>query len=197
MSIPHKIPFILGAICSLILAFRLLVKGKWMLALFPAFLLYAVFDLTAGHFLRPALDLQATRIGAVTDTTAMIWIRTPSRAYLSLAVSDPNGGIQAHSIKTIPKTDFTAYIQIKGLKPDTLYEYTWTDLNSGDPLFPKSILTFKTAPKSSDPKSFTFAYSSCVHPNFPYGIKGIRGFREMKKQAISFLLFLGDLIYSG
>lgn len=70
---------------------------------------------------------------------------------------------------------------------DSFREY---DSELNDPKY----LTFKTAPIG--PGEYTFGYSSCVMPNFPYGTQGVRGFQEMANQNIDFSLFLGDLIYS-
>jgi len=70
--------------------------------------------------------LHGPMLGCVTETSAKFWARTVNEIPVeiivkSIGTGDPSTR-QAYG-KTSGKQDFTAVLTIKGLKPDTLYEY--------------------------------------------------------------------------
>lgn len=120
--------------------------------------------------------------------------------------------IPGPTLITTNETDWTTVGKIDQLLPGKAYEYRFNSLSppgQEHPLF-ESVAYFQTAPDTSqlsDPKesggSFTFAYSSCIKPGFPYN--PLRNQLEndgaeqladwSRKLKLDFILFLGDFIY--
>ncbi|CAH7682443.1 PhoD-like phosphatase-domain-containing protein [Phakopsora pachyrhizi] len=121
--------------------------------------------------------------------------------------------ITGPELVTSNSTDWNTVAKLENLWPGTTYEYRLTKLNSTNvhhPLFP-TVGHFKTAPDSSltsldqtDRGSFSFAYTSCVKPGFPYNPfkdplhnEGAEELTELSiEKKLDFVLFLGDFIYS-
>ena len=64
-------------------------------------------------------------LGAVTDTAASIWLRTARAARIVILVRDMASRAIVHEAfgRTMPGTDFTAVVRLKGLKPGQAYGY--------------------------------------------------------------------------
>lgn len=64
-------------------------------------------------------------LGAVTDTAASIWLRTAKAARIVILVRDMASRAIVHEAfgRTMPGTDFTAVVRLKGLKPGQAYGY--------------------------------------------------------------------------
>ncbi|KAI9105688.1 PhoD-like phosphatase-domain-containing protein [Phlyctochytrium arcticum] len=149
-------------------------------------------------------DLLVTRVGGVKSDSVKIFVRSPQVTQIHLEYR-PTGS-SSSSWNTCgapaavgPETDYTLSAECIGLSPSTRYEYRWISERDGQPLFSSQEMAdmhFNTTPKINAPSKFNFAFTSCVKPGFPYGTKGLKGFREMGKQDLSFVLFLGDLIYA-
>ncbi|EFP91738.2 hypothetical protein PGT21_019666 [Puccinia graminis f. sp. tritici] len=110
------------------------------------------------------------------------------------------------------QSDWMTVGKIDNLIPGNAYEYRLNLLDAvlePHPYF-DSVGHFQTAPDSSklsDPRadggSFTFAYSSCIKPGFPYNPFRNQlhndGAEQLAEQArklkLDFVLFLGDFIY--
>ncbi|MBW0491633.1 hypothetical protein O181_031348 [Austropuccinia psidii MF-1] len=171
-------------------------------------------------------NLSFSRVGAVGETWAKIHVRIPNPdldeinrnkkigAKLIYRPMEPVGEwISSLDLITSNLSDWTTTAKIEQLWPNTLYEYRLTTLDSihqTHQLFP-TVGHFKTAPDSSllsasksDGGSFTFAYTSCIKPGFPYnpfrhplhndGANQLGEFASSQK--IDFVLFLGDFIYA-
>ncbi|KAJ3022656.1 hypothetical protein HKX48_005586 [Thoreauomyces humboldtii] len=144
-----------------------------------------------------------TRVGGIGPDYAKIFVRIPRDINVRLEQRPAKKGVAKWTICEGPievreAHDFTAVGTCSGLRDGTTYAYRWTD-ETGNTLLDSSewdYLRFTTAPPSLTPSKYSFAFTSCVKPGFPYGTKGVRGFREMGKQDLSFVMFLGDLIYA-
>lgn len=164
----------------------------------------------------PAHDLSMARVGYVSDTTAKILVREPDPwnfpVFASYRYADgPLKGAVGYASQDDAwksagqvnwmdnRTDFTETFTIKGLRPDTRYQYTVSNNHTG---------FFTTAPKvgqisASRDNQFTFVHSSCIKLNFPYnplrhplsapGLKHLA--QKLDTLKAQFMLFLGDFIY--
>jgi len=173
-------------------------------------------------------DLSFTRVGAIGETWAKVHARIPplinqaapaqeqdssAGAQLVYRPMKPIGNwILGPSLITTNQTDWNAVGKIENLSPGKAYEYRLNMLKSNDKPHPsfESVGHFQTAPDSSklshpkaDGGSFTFAYSSCIKPGFPYNPlrnplhnDGAEQLAEIaRKLKLDFVIFLGDFIY--
>ncbi|KAI8920948.1 PhoD-like phosphatase-domain-containing protein [Powellomyces hirtus] len=166
-----------------------------------------LFGLCMDFVFRPFLfakhhDLEMTRVGGVGPSFAKIFLRSRRSAMVSLdykrsGTSDKWATCET-GLEVVPSNDYTAVGTCTNLSPNTLYQYRWKDSEGSSLLGDRDWenMHFTTAPATLEPTRYSFAFTSCVKPGFPYGTKGIRGFREMGKQDLSFVMFLGDLIYA-
>ncbi|PLW21230.1 hypothetical protein PCANC_05410 [Puccinia coronata f. sp. avenae] len=172
-------------------------------------------------------DLSFSRVGAIGETWAKVHVRIPpimnhiteheqesvAGAQLVYRPMKPIGNwIPGPSLITTNLTDWTTVGQIENLSPGRAYEYRLNLLKSTSEPHPSfgPVGHFQTAPDSSrmshpkaDGGSFTFAYSSCIKPGFPYNPlrnqlhnDGAEQLAELaRKLKLDFVLFLGDFIY--
>ena len=158
-------------------------------------------------FFYPSHELSLARVGYVSDTTASLLVREPDAAKLPVfasyrmvkqgAAHNEYHDISWKAAGTIQSldnsTDFTGTFTLKGLTPDTTYQYTASN-HTG---------FFRTAPPIGYGGLFTFVHSSCLKNNFPYNPfahplsnKGLRTFNKAISDIYPrFMLFLGDFIY--
>ncbi|KAI5364705.1 Putative phoD-like phosphatase, metallophosphatase domain, metallo-dependent phosphatase [Septoria linicola] len=177
-------------------------------------LLFTIHLIHGARYLHPAHDLSFARTGYVSDTAAKVLVREPNGNQLPifgsyryadapLHVSKPDTAWKsAGQIDWLDeRTDFTGTFSLTGLVPDTRYQWSVSNNNTG---------FFTTAPKvgqistrAENQNLFTFVHSSCIKLNFPYspfnhplsapGFQYLAdGLRGLKAQ---FMLFLGDFIY--
>ncbi|OAV88694.1 hypothetical protein PTTG_07799 [Puccinia triticina 1-1 BBBD Race 1] len=176
-------------------------------------------------------DLSFSRVGAVGETWVKVHARIPPitthpsspeeevqepapvGAQLVYRPMKPIGNwIMGPTLIPTNRTDWNTIGKIENLIPGNAYEYRLNLLESvkePHPFF-DAVGHFQTAPDSSNlsnPKadggSFTFAYSSCIKPGFPYNPfrnqlhnDGAEQLAEMaRKLKLDFVLFLGDFIY--
>ncbi|KAI8827209.1 PhoD-like phosphatase-domain-containing protein [Fimicolochytrium jonesii] len=165
-----------------------------------------LFGLCMDFVYRPYLkeqhrDLQLTRVGAVGSDYARVFVRAPTEATLALEFTpakEETWAVCESGVVVSAANDYTAIATCNQLAPKTTYHYRWVKAD-GQPLFADTKAAdyrFKTAPVDLAKAKYSFAFTSCVKPGFPYMTKGIQGFREMGKQDLSFVMFLGDLIYA-
>ncbi|KAI8865405.1 hypothetical protein GQ42DRAFT_115863, partial [Ramicandelaber brevisporus] len=163
---------------------------------------------------KPRSDLVFARVGDVGPQHALVFVRHPSaqgqirvraRAVSSTAVSAAAAEVVATAGLPTADDDYTTTVRLDGLVEGT--EYAITVGHAGGEI---ASLAAATWPAPGAPTRFAFGTGSCIKPNFPYapfGNTGIRGFRLMSKVqqqrqqkspslAMSFVLFLGDFIYS-
>lgn len=130
-------------------------------------LILACFDLTFTEYFIPHTSLRLAKVGMVNSTHAKIFARFPGTHPIALHYKpDDSSKLMKTVFKTtLKENDYSAQFVLDGLSPDTEYQVTFT-INDTAVL---NNLSFKTFPKES--KAFKFLYSSCVKPNFPYGVR--------------------------
>ncbi|KAJ7749323.1 PhoD-like phosphatase-domain-containing protein [Mycena maculata] len=147
------------------------------------------------HVLHRSESLVFSRTGYVDSTSARIVLRDPSAQRLQLTYADATGSeTTTLKIPALTETsDYTATLQLTGLRPGTRYFYNTTGAQAG------SFLT--SAPGA---KKFSLISTSCQKPFYPYdplshslGIQGLHHPARYAEEAPpDFVLFLGDFIYS-
>jgi alkaline phosphatase D len=163
-----------------------------------------------------AEDLAFSRVGYVSPNSAKVFIREPHVSkmpiFLSYRHADTPLGVEsgykrpdtawksAGSIASLSNdTDYTTTLEITSLKPDTRYEYSFSNNQTG---------SFITAPERGKMSrrnggKFTFVHSSCIKARFPYSLfehpLAIPGYRHLARWIpelkAHFMIFLGDFIY--
>lgn len=195
--------------------------GLWTLlvAVVNFLLLAMVLDrLYSEQLFFPSHDLSFVRVGYVSSTTAELLIREPRANMLTghmayrnvpsekhgdipgLAATGPWKSANApHALEE--ETDYTGRVVLRGLHPDTRYEYNITGFDVG---FFTTAPSVGKLPRGTN-ATFTFLHTSCVKSRVPYRPPplahplNVFGFQHLAKwiptlQA-QFMLFLGDFIY--
>jgi alkaline phosphatase D len=62
-------------------------------------------------------------VGSVTATSARFWVRTANESEVQVTVTPD---LQSDIVRTKAETDYTAVAEVRGLKPDTVYQYDLT-----------------------------------------------------------------------
>ncbi|VDB88629.1 unnamed protein product [Peniophora sp. CBMAI 1063] len=137
--------------------------------------------------LDPAHDVIFSRIGAVSPDSAKIVVRFPNTTsnatesslqllWRKVPETTLSGAPSVAPWQSGPKleltddADWTGTAQIRGLWPNTQYEYALADTNKTLLDYPATPLRFRTFPDPRIPggSHFRFLATSCVTPNFPY-----------------------------
>ncbi len=140
--------------------------------------------------------------GDVTSRSALIWARTNKPLTMHVLVKSKRGldhPIKKETSVTLAK-DFTGKIFVKGLHPDTKYEYfVWFgERHRSVPPHRVASGKFRTAPEKNHPKPIRFAWGGDVagqnvcrdqEEGFPI-------FKAIKKLDLDFFVGLGDMIYA-
>ncbi|THV08076.1 Metallo-dependent phosphatase [Dendrothele bispora CBS 962.96] len=175
-----------------------------------------VLEFVATPFLDHASDLIFMRTGAIYPDSAKIIVRYPhndSTESVHLVWRETTADDDSHpwnkgpSFSLNPERDWVDTVTLKGLWPNTSYEYALSVSNNTLLSYPNSPLSFKTFPDSRLPGGthLKFMSTSCILPNFPYTpsqsrvIKGfdiMNDFISRTESHPRFLLLLGDFIYA-
>lgn len=182
------------------------------------------------HFFNGEEDLAFVRVGAVGENWAKIHARIPPRDQISSdLLVDPDvipvGAIVIYrpmkpvgdwivgpKLFTSNESDWNSVVKIDDLWPGTSYEYRLTSLtspNTHHDRFP-AVGRFRTVPdprlasNTAEGGLFSFAYTSCIKPGFPYSPlksplhnEGAEQLAEIAHERhLDFVLFLGDFIYA-
>lgn len=129
-------------------------------------------------------------LGAVTDRSARVWVRTSGEAEVQVSVGTSPDAIRAigESVRSSEANDFTAVALVDGLQPASRYHYRLTI--NGKELTP--TYTFRTFPNAGEPCQFTVAFGG--------GAGYVPNHERMWGTIDSFepdvLLLLGDNVYS-
>ncbi|KZV61881.1 hypothetical protein PENSPDRAFT_642904 [Peniophora sp. CONT] len=137
--------------------------------------------------LDPAHDVIFSRIGAVSPDSAKIVVRFPNTTvnatestlqllWRKVPETTLSGAPSVAPWQSGPKldltpdADWTGTAQIRGLWPNTQYEYALADTNKTLLDYPATPLRFRTFPDPRIPggSHFRFLATSCITPNFPY-----------------------------
>ncbi|WVF67424.1 hypothetical protein IAT40_002180 [Kwoniella sp. CBS 6097] len=162
--------------------------------------LFSVDFIYRAHYLHQESDLSFSRVGWVTETTADVLTRAPTKekgCFLHYWI-DGSEVVQRTEVPNLSvMTDHTAAIKLQNLKPGTQYHY-----NTSLPQVSGSF----SARSSDDRKTFSLLSSSCLKPGWPYNPLAhplsIQGLTHPDKtvdqmdQKPEAMLFLGDFIYS-
>ena len=131
-------------------------------------------------------------LGCVTDSSARIWLRTPGPARVQVVVAankalkDPT---LSAAVKTGPARDFTALLDVGGLKPATTY---WYDvLVDGASAMSGGPAAFKTFPARGHKATFDVAFGGGARYNPPKE----RMWDMVASYKPAAFLFLGDNVY--
>ena len=145
--------------------------------------------------------------GDVTNDSAVVWSRSNQEAHMHVEYDTNSNFSQPKSMNaatlTNQTTDYTAYVKLERLSPDTLYYYRVWFSNKSDSLNSGTLTgSFRTAPDSSfsstKPLSFIFAadlggQKHCRQAdNGGYSI-----FEKMKELSPDFFIANGDMIYAA
>lgn len=123
-------------------------------------------------------------LGAVTDSTASIWVRTANPAAVSVKVGDREFG----PVSSTEASDHTAIVELKGLEASTRYDYEVFI----DGVAAKAEEThFQTSPKPGESGKFNVAFGGGAGyvPKWEYMWDTIARFEPQA------LLMLGDNVY--
>lgn len=112
---------------------------------------------------RHASDLvHGPALGAMTDSSVQIWVRTVSEVPVRVTVSqspDMADPLISRPVLSRSGDDYTAVVPVVGLDPDTRYHYTVT---VGDQVIRGEHQTFHTYPTEDQAARFTIAFGGCA-----------------------------------
>jgi alkaline phosphatase D len=131
-------------------------------------------------------------LGCLTDTGAKFWVRTLDEVPVQVIVSESkelSRAIKSTQVSTSSKVDYTAVIEIKGLKPDTVYYY--------------DVALSSKAAFAPEPPSFRTYLSSASKASFKIAFGGGAGYCHVNERMWDTigsrnpqaLLLLGDNVY--
>jgi alkaline phosphatase D len=134
--------------------------------------------------------LHGPMLGCVTDSSAKFWVRTANEVPVQILISaggTRNSAITSPVVRTTKEKDYTAVLEVKGLKSDTRYYYT---LLVDDKIQPRRWV-FSTFPASESTSRFRI------------GFGGGAGFTPQHERMwdtiatfnLPAFLFLGDNVY--
>lgn len=148
----RRLLFLRFVFCTIIFHFLIYPMKKTLLLFLFAFFaanVWAQTVVTHGPF-----------VGAVTPTSARVFVRTANPAALTLEVSLSENFTSplAFSGATQAGNDNTVIIDVSGLTPETQYYYRFTGVTGAE------TQRFKTFPTEGAVRNFTFAFGSCQKP---------------------------------
>lgn len=148
-------------------------------------------DLCYSTSLYPVDDLQFSRTGHVTPTSAKLLFRSQPTSFD--LTYESSGGAHTIGVHVLDGHDRTAAVHLVDLSPSTAYNYSTTAGHQG---------TFTT--RERDPERFSLISSSCQKPNWPYspanhplriaGLEYLDKYLERTSLTPEMMLFLGDFI---
>jgi len=136
--------------------------------------------------------LHGPLLGRVTDRSAAVWVRTarPATVRVIVRATEEDEAVEiSGEAQTTAETDYTATVQVAGLKPQTGYVYQV--LIDGQPMLDPQP-PFRTSPPQNRAASFTIAFGGGAG----YVPEHERMWDTIRRRAPHALLMLGDNIYS-
>ena len=149
-------------------------------------------------------DLAQTAVGAVSESSARIWIRAPSHSVACVTARSKDDGSTATGWNAIDSTaDHTTVVKLVGLQASHKYTYEATSCGHDGASLPDSPVvlgsggfrTFPAARESARAAGIRFAMGSCTMIGRT-AYRTLRGIRRMHDAQPDFYLFLGDVIYA-
>ena len=143
-------------------------------------------DRLVGRAARPASIVHGPMLGALTDTSARVWIRTSVTSDFTVRVTD--GDVERAFVgKTRAEDDYTGIAELHGLSADTAYRYS-VELAKGQA---PRIQAFRTYRAKGTPGRFRIAFGGCAGFT-PWNERMWDTIGAHKADA---LLLLGDNVY--
>lgn len=158
---------------------------------------------------------QGIAIGDLTQTSALLWLRTDGPALVQVEWAPPSVWDMIRKMATITapvsrskrftttaEDDFTLTVPLEGLVPGTTYRYhiLAKRVDDGDPIEARLAARgdFKTLPDAATGAPVTFAWSGDLggQQHCRRGEAGYPIFDVMRRRSPDFFIFLGDTIYS-
>lgn len=129
-------------------------------------------------------------LGAVTDHSARVWVRTARRAQVQIiAGTSPDAlEFQTQPVETSSEADFTAVVSLEGLEPQTAYHYQVIVNGRKQP----SVRSFRTFPAEGEPCRFSVAFGGGAG----FVPENERVWATIAVVDPDALLLLGDNVYS-
>lgn len=124
-------------------------------------------------------------LGCVTDSSARFWVRTAGPAEVQVI----SGAQKSPVVKTAADKDYTALIDITGLKPST--EYSYDVLVDGTSALKGDKPKFSTFPSAGQKAAFSVGFGGCARYNPP--LEGM--WDVIASYSPEAFLFLGDNVY--
>ena len=149
-------------------------------------------------------DLAQTAVGAVSESSARIWIRAPSHSVACVTARSDNDGTTVTGWNAIDSSaDHTTVVKLVGLQASHKYTYDAIPCGLGGASLPDSQVVlgsgefriFPAANESVRAASIRFAMGSCTMIGRT-AYRTLRGIRRMHDTHPDFYLFLGDVIYA-
>ena len=132
-------------------------------------------------------------VGEVTESRAIMWVRSPDGGKVTVSWRRAAGGPQeSRDLALSWRADRTGKLVLSGLEPATRYRYRVERTNAG------VDGEFATAPAPGSPTPVRFAWSADLgsHGKCRLATGGYPIFRALTQYPVDFFLFLGDTIYA-
>ena len=139
-------------------------------------------------------------VGDVSSTEALVWTRADAPGDVTLEVSSqshfPAGAVTTYAGTARRASDNTITIRVSGLTPGSRYFYRFRR-----PGGTSVVGQFETAPKPSQTRTITFAYSGDADAQPAKGqtkpfFNHFQAYAQMAREGNDFNINLGDTIYS-
>ena len=139
---------------------------------------------------RPLL-VHGPAIGAVTDQSARLWVRTAAEAEVTVTVrpADAAEGEVLAKGSTVEQNDYTVVIEMTGLAADTRYRYSLAV--DGNPVPFETEPTFRTFPKAGQEGVFSVGFGS--KSGYAPAHEGV--WNAVRQRNLSAFLLLGDDLF--
>jgi len=137
-------------------------------------------------------------IGATSDTTVRIWVRTDSGRPVALRVASDEAALRASEpvLVATPEaaSDFTYTFDVNALTPATTYYYDLAVDGQRYPPLADPAYHFRTAPAAGMPTAFSFGAGSCARADIDK-VPTQPAFLALSALNPDFFLFVGDNVY--
>ena len=131
-------------------------------------------------------------LGAVSDHGVRIWVRTVDESSITVrvrAAGNNQSPQKAASVRSHASKDYTAIVEVDGLKPATRYSYEV--LVNGESIVADSDLEFETYPKQGSPSRFEVGFGGGAG----YTPSNERIWDTIAAHRLSAFMLLGDNVY--
>lgn len=136
--------------------------------------------------------LHGPMVGAVTETSARIWLRTAAESDVKVVTrTGPASRAERRSdtARTSSESDYTAVVEINGLEPDSAYSYDV--IVDGRPALGPDYPAFRTFPTPGEPSRFKVGFGGGAG----YVPRNERMWDVIRSHDPLAFLFLGDNVY--